>query len=297
MPELPEVENVRRTLANLIIGRTITSVNRRRRDVVHGPASDRDLMLGHRISKTMRHGKQIAVLGTTVPTAPQRCVCIHLGMSGSLRLVRLRPEGRPSRTASGPRSHHRVCHDDSHVHIVWGLDNGDCIRFRDPRRFGGIWTYPGLNQLLEERWRDLGPDALTIQPSILYQRLHRTQRGIKAALLDQNVIAGLGNIYTDELLFRCHLNPLTASRDLKLNEVQRLVRCMRRLLSRATAEGGSTLRDYVDGHGNPGRFQTGHQVYGRAGELCQNCHEMLQKIQVAGRTTVYCPSCQGTTIP
>jgi len=160
------------------------------------------------------------------------------------------------------------------------------------RRFGGVWTFPDRAALAAERWHRLGPDALAVRPAELNAGLGRTGRPIKAALLDQQVVAGLGNIYVDELLFAARLAPHARADGLDLPAVQRLVRQMRRLLRRAIDAGGSTFRDYVDAAGEAGRFQQSHRVYGRAGLGCRRCGRPLGSTLVAGRTTVWCPRCQ-----
>jgi formamidopyrimidine-DNA glycosylase len=172
------------------------------------------------------------------------------------------------------------------------LDDGGRIEFRDPRRFGGVWTFASFPELVERRWKSLGPDALTATAGAVFDRLQRTRRPIKAALLDQNLLAGLGNIYVDELLFRCGVHPLTPCDRLDRPRVRTMVSHMRRLLGSAVEAGGSTLRDYVDAEGRAGGFQNLHRVYGRAGLFCKRCGKSLKDLRVAGRMTVYCPGCQ-----
>ncbi len=284
MPELPEVEQVRRTLIERIVGKRIERVQIRRADVIRAYANPRLTKRGHSraqfdtllgsltVATVERHGKQLAILGEA-PGNPS--VCIHLGMSGSL----------VHRTADQPKL-------APHSHVVWHLTDGEKLVFRDPRRFGGVWTFRTFHELYQSRWAKLGPDALTIQPAALHASLVRTTRPLKAALLDQNLIAGLGNIYVDELLFNCRFHPMTKANTLRVTDVRRLVRIMRTLLNQAIESGGSTLRDYVDGNGQKGDFQFSHLAYGRAGEPCSRCEAKLTNSQVAGRTTVHCPQCQ-----
>jgi formamidopyrimidine-DNA glycosylase len=268
MPELPEVENVRRTLCGGLLGRPIYRVRVLRSDVVHGQTGPAGLLCGQKISSIERRGKQLALVGEN-----GRCVCIHLGMTGALVLAAAR-QSRPE-----------------HTHVIWSLP-GRQLRFQDPRRFGGIWTFSHHSQLSEQRWRNLGHDALSIRSCELMKRLARTRRCIKAALLDQGIIAGLGNIYVDELLFSCRLNPFCPASTLQGKQIQRLVRHMRQLLRRAIAAGGSTLRDYVDAHGHRGSYQSQHRVYGRATKPCVRCHQCLSVATVGGRRTVWCSHCQ-----
>lgn len=271
MPELPEVENVCRSLRPRVEGVRCRAVRVRRADVVTGDRHPKALLAGQRIESVRRQGKQIALVGEAGTV-----VCVHLGMTGSL-VVDARRSGRT-----------RSPHD----HVAWSLDCDRQLVFRDPRRFGGIWTFPDIDALTAARWSDLGPDALVIRPRDLHQRLAGTRRALKAALLDQTLIAGLGNIYVDELLFRCGLAPTRPTWTLSPAQVRRLVAAMRRLLHRAIDCGGSTVRDYVDGHGVCGRFQLQHHVYGRGEQPCTRCGQALARTQVAGRTTVFCRACQ-----
>ncbi len=281
MPELPEVESLRRSLTPVIIGKTVRRVTVLRPDIVYGSAKPAHLLAGARITRLTRHGKQLAICGAD---GNGRCpgVCVHLGMSGSMRY---RPPGdqRPPY--------------DPHVHVIWYLDDRSRLEFRDPRRFGGLWGCGDADRLIGERWSRLGDDALRVRPAALHRRLSGTHRSIKAALLDQSLLAGLGNIYVDELLFACRLHPLTPANRLTLSGVQMLVRRTRRLLRTAIGAGGSTLRDYTDAAGQPGWFQTTHKVYGRAGQPCRSCRQPLDCLKVAGRTTVWCRWCQLPTNP
>ncbi|MEM9417765.1 MAG: bifunctional DNA-formamidopyrimidine glycosylase/DNA-(apurinic or apyrimidinic site) lyase [Planctomycetota bacterium] len=276
MPELPEVETVRRTLEAAVRGKHIASVRLYRADVVRGSDT---LLAGERIDRVERKGKQLALIseGGRQSGAACRCVCVHLGMSGSLRVVH--------RSDSDATS-------DKHVHVVWELPDGMQVLFRDPRRFGGVWGFADEAELLETRWKKLGPDALLITPKQLHTGLSRTKRALKAALLDQHLVAGLGNIYVDELLYATKLHPLKPASEVARPESQRLVRTTRRILSRAIKAGGSTLRDYVDAQGQSGGFQTQHKVYSRGGEPCPSCGKPLDTMVVAGRTTTACDRCQ-----
>jgi len=157
-----------------------------------------------------------------------------------------------------------------HCHIEWDLVNGDRIGFIDPRRFGELWTFGGYQDLLQSRWSTLGDDALLITLTALSKRLACTTRPLKTALLDQNLIAGLGNIYVDELCFNCKIRPdRIASEMINLKISQKLVREMRKLLKQAIKQDGSILRDYVMVNGQSGQFQNLHKIYGRTGQhLC-----------------------------
>jgi formamidopyrimidine-DNA glycosylase len=270
MPELPEVETVRRSLEPHLVGRRVQRIERRRPDHVRSGAGG-DLLAGRRIGRLLRHGKQLALVAAGPEPAP--VVCLHLGMSGS---VRWEPAG-----PAGP-----------HDHLIWHLHGGGRLVLRDPRRFGGAWCFKSESVLWRDRWSRLGDDALSIRPDRLGAALSRTRRALKAALLDQQVIAGLGNIYTDELLFASYLHPEIEARALDPGAVRQLVRRLRRLLTRAIRAGGSSLRDHVDADGAPGTFQNAHRVYGRSGQPCPRCGTRLERSTVAGRGTSWCRRCQ-----
>ena len=273
MPELPEVENVRLGLVHTVVGQRIVGVTIRRADVVEGLCNPAGLLRGQTIARIDRLGKQLALVADT---SDEPCVCVHLGMTGSLRYY-------PAEQMLKP---------DAHTHVTWRLENGGHLAFRDPRRFGGLWIFPSVSALQATRWSRLGEDALAIAPGRLHAQLKRTRRPTKSALLDQAVVAGLGNIYVDELLYGCRISPLRPACDLTLPEVRGLVGRMRRLLNRAVRAGGSTLRDYVDVGGRSGGYQLQHKVYGRSGEACLRCDRPLCTTTASGRTTVYCGSCQ-----
>ncbi len=254
----------------MVEGVRCVAVDLRRPDIVRGDRRPQALLAGQRIHAVRRHGKQMALISDAGST-----ICIHLGMTGSLFVCT-----------------HRRSRTGEHHHIHWRLTQGRTLVFRDPRRFGGIWTFPSIEALMTGRWSLLGPDALTIRARELHPRLAATRRPLKAALLDQAALAGLGNIYIDELLFRCRLAPSRPAWTLSMSQVQHLITTMRRLLHRAIACGGSSVRDYVDSQGACGQFQLRHQVYGRGGQSCRRCGQRLTQEQIAGRTTVFCPHCQ-----
>ena len=290
MPELPEVECVRLSLQRLVLGRSIASVRVSRPEVITGPADDAALLVGAKVSKVVRHGKQLAIIGSG-----GGCVSVHLGMSGQLCVMEPGQAGATvnQRRAGGLSSFASV-KTPPHTHVLWRLDGGPAIRFTDPRRFGGLWTFANEDELIARRWSTLGPDALRITPGQLHKGLSKTRRGLKATLLDQHVVAGLGNIYVDELLYNARLHPLLPARELDRALTLGLVRRLKTLLNSAIARGGSSLRDYVDANNRPGSQQARHRVYGRAGQRCKRrgCAGIIHSDQVTGRTTAYCPNCQ-----
>lgn len=297
MPELPEVECVRRSLERLVVGRRVRAVRVTRPQVIRGKTTPEALLVGDRVDRVLRQGKQLALVG-------QRggCVCVHLGMSGQLCVSDNSPHHpalpKVKRTSGPIRSTH-LSEFPAHTHVIWQFDSGLAMRFTDPRRFGGLWTFGRLDDLLTKRWAKLGPDALVITPAGLQERLLTTRRALKAALLDQQLVAGLGNIYVDELLYGARLHPLLPANRVDRPTAQTLVRRMRTLLTHAIERVGSSLRDYVDAENRQGSQQDHHRVYGRAGQPCKrrSCRGVIDSEQVAGRTTAWCPSCQGLDAP
>jgi formamidopyrimidine-DNA glycosylase len=274
MPELPEVETVRRSLGPHLLGRRIERVVVARADVLrNAPRRERRAALGEgaTVRELVRHGKQLAfVLG------PAGAVHVHLGMSGQLFVT---PPGG-------------ACARPDHIHVRWTLEDGSSLHFRDPRRFGGVWTYASLDALREKRWSVLGPDALDIRAPALRARLAESKRAIKACLLDQGVLAGVGNIYADESLFLAGIHPLRSAASLEDAEIDRLAAKIRRVLREAVAARGSTLRDFVDAEQRRGGQQDRFRVYGRRGCPCPSCGQPLSSLTVAGRTSTICPWCQ-----
>jgi formamidopyrimidine-DNA glycosylase len=190
-----------------------------------------------------------------------------------------------------------------HVHVTWKLADqagspAGRLVFRDPRRFGGVWAFQGPDEGFEQRWASLGPDALAVSAAELSARLRtrrasgQTVRNVKSALLDQATIAGVGNIYADESLFRAGILPTRRVDCLSERDISALAEAIRQVMAEAIASGGSSLRDYVDGEGASGSFQVRHRVYGRSGLMCITCGTTLESGTVAQRTTVWCPACQ-----
>ena len=231
------------------------------------------LLDGARVSSVARQGKQLAIISDDA-----RTLVVHLGMSGRIVVEPRHAMPRPP-----------------HTHATWHVGESQLMRFTDPRRFGALVPCANAEEL-DAHWRDLGPDAMDIDAESLAGALASRRTGVKAALLDQSLIAGLGNIYVDEILHRSGIHPLMRSRRAAAH-APTIVERMRDVLGAAIAAGGSTLRDYVDATGNPGAYATLHRVYGRAGHPCDRCQSTIRSAVVAGRTTAFCPTCQGRTRP
>ncbi len=263
MPELPEVETILRTLqASGLVGRMITRVRVCwPREVAH-PSADEFVrrLQGNRFVGIARHGKY-ALLHLSDGT-----LVVHLRMSGRLELV-------PLEHCCGP-----------HVRLVWELDDGRALRFEDARKFGRAWWLKDPRTLLDK----LGPDALVVEAETFAHRLAARRGALKALLLDQSFVAGVGNIYADEALFRAGLHPRRLAQTLQQHQRQALYRALREtLLDGIAANGASFDWVYPGGH-----FQNHFQVYGRAGLACVRCATPIVRIRVAQRSTYFCPQCQ-----
>ena len=267
MPELPEVQTVVDTLRPRVVGRTIARVRLVRKDIVTPANFDLACALsGQLVSSIERRGKRIVFA-----LARGDRFYIHLGMTG-----RLTVQARSAPVAP-------------HTHLVLELSRPTVeIRFTDPRRFGGVW-WLGRAQPPDH---DIGPEPLRARPAQLVRRLAKTTRAIKNALLDQRVLAGLGNIYVDESLFAAAIHPLARADALSPEQIRRLSRAIKSTLRRALRHRGSTLRDYRDADGAPGAFQSLHRVYDREGKPCRRCNTPIQRTVLGGRSTHFCPGCQ-----
>jgi formamidopyrimidine-DNA glycosylase len=269
MPELPEVETVRRGLAPHLLGRHLLGARvREARLRWPVPADLDDRLNGRRITALARRGKYL------VFRLDRGSLIVHLGMSGSLRLL-------PAPRAPG-----------KHEHVDLLLEGGQLLRYRDPRRFGAIlWTEtPSRHRLIA----GLGVEPLedSFDGDWLYAASRGRQVALKTWLMNAQVIVGVGNIYANESLFHAGIHPLASTGRLSRPRCRRLATAIRETLERAIEAGGSSLRDFVDGHGEPGYFQQTYEVYGRAGQPCRRCGTPIQLVRQAGRATYYCPKCQ-----
>jgi formamidopyrimidine-DNA glycosylase len=270
MPELPEVETTRRGLAPAMVGRHISAVTVRNR-ALRRPVP-RDLarrVTGARIVSVERRAKYLLIV------CDRGTLIVHLGMSGRLWLV---PASTPPET---------------HDHLDLLLDDGRIVRLRDPRRFGLVLWHeadPAQHELLAQ----LGPEPFDAAFSAewLYAETRRRSTAVKQVLMDSHVVAGVGNIYASEALFRAGIDPRLAAQRIGRARYARLVDHVRATLTDAIRAGGSTLRDYVGGDGQAGYFQNEHLVYGRAGQACTRCGATVKELRQGQRSTFYCPRCQ-----
>ena len=278
MPELPEVESVRRQLEPALVGRRFeqVAIDDGRLVRPYDPAEVAAELQGERVAAVERRGKYLVVR-----LESERVLLIHLRMTGSL--LHLSGGSLP---------------DDPHRRALVALDDGSAVAYRDVRRFG-TWLLlePGeVEPYLSAKVGDEPLDAL-FTAARLGERLAGRRTSLKAALLDQRTLAGMGNIYVDEALWRARLNPLRAAAGLDRAELRRLHRGIRATLEHGLARQGSTLRDYRLPDGSGGSMQDEFRVYGRGGEPCDRCGTPIARTQVAGRTTWFCPTCQPAEPP
>ena len=270
MPELPEVETTRRGIEPYIKGNTVRQVIIRQRQLRWPvPYKLKKILPGQKILNINRRGKYL-LLDTSIGS-----VIIHLGMSGSLRMV-----GKNSLP-------------QKHDHIDFVFNNNKILRLRDPRRFGAVlWTNhnPEYHSLL----KSLGPEPLSEEFSTdyLFDRSRKRKISIKAFIMNSKVVVGVGNIYASEALFRAAIRPTISAGKISKPRYLKLVTAIKEVLEEAVAQGGTTLRDFTNEEGKPGYFKQKLLVYGRAGEPCSICQSMIKQIKQGQRATYYCPRCQ-----
>ncbi len=276
MPELPEVETIVRDLRPLLRGRSFIAVQSSRKRL--RSAWDRrwnEAVLHRQIVRLGRRGKWI-VIDLANDGTPMHLL-FHMGMSGQLRVM--------SSNESPAR----------HTHLMFTLDGGSQqLRLRDPRRFGGAALLVGEPSLADFfRQKKLGPEPARISPKEWANRLSQTERCLKAALLDQSLVAGVGNIYADESLWEASLHPAQRACDITPNQAESLRKAIVKVLNRAIEAHGSSIRDYVGGNGEQGSYQQEFRIYGRDGQPCRRCGTTVALVRLAGRSSHYCPQCQG----
>lgn len=264
MPELPEVENVIRSLVNKVTGKKVESVVVITPSIIYKRTDFIDLVKDKTIVSLERRGKYIII------RLDEGNLLIHLRMTGKLLF-----NGEMSK----------------HTHLRLDFTNGDYLIYNDVRKFGRI-NYLSNSELDIYLKTKVGLEPGLMKFEEFKAKMEHKRGPLKKILLDQTVIAGIGNIYADEILFASGIHPLTETSKLKVDDYELLYNNIRGILEKAIIAGGSTIRDYVNGDGTAGGFQDAHQVYGRGGKECSSCGCTLEKIKVAGRTTVYCPICQ-----
>lgn len=273
MPELPEVETVRRTLEQLVIGKTIKDVEIYWPKIIKAPEPVEqfsDALIGQTIHEIGRRGKFL------IFQLDDYSLVSHLRMEGKYAVY---PESEPR---------------DKHTHVVFTFTDGYQLRYRDVRKFGTMHLFKKGEEVSKMPLLHLGPEPLSEEFTIadLSMKLAKTNRKIKSVLLDQTVVVGIGNIYVDESLFRAGIHPERMASSLTLDEITRIHGEVKLTLAEAVEKGGSTIRSYVNSQGQIGMFQLELFVYGRKGEPCKRCGTPLEKLVVGGRGTHICPICQ-----
>lgn len=273
MPELPEVEIVRRTLAPRLTGRRITGVevrDGRLREPVTRARFVRELP-GRRVERLDRRAKYLLV-----ELDGNRTLVFHLGMSGQLTWTPRAGEPEP------------------HEHLTFDFDDGARLRFRDPRRFGLALLLATSRLPADRHFRHLGPEPLgpAFDGAHLAAAAASRRGPVKGLLMDASVVVGVGNIYACEALHRAGIHPRRSVARIAAPRWQRLAAAVREVLEDAIRQGGTTLNDFADGNGDSGYFQVALAVYGRQGEPCPRCGRTIRRIVQSGRSTFYCPGCQ-----
>jgi len=273
MPELPEVETVARGLSERIVGKTIRGVNLRRADLREPfPENLQELLSGRKIISVGRRAKYILIRLDN-----SSILVLHLGMSGSIT-VRRAKNYRPRK----------------HDHVLITLEDGNLMILNDPRRFGLLTVVK--NSALENHklFRFLGLEPLSnkFTEKALIALLKNKNTNVKTAIMDQNLVVGVGNIYAAESLYLAGISPIRNSRKITLQEAGKLAKSIKNVLCAAIEAGGSTISDYRSAIGKSGKFQVKFQVYGRAGKKCVRCSNKIKSIRQNGRSTFYCAVCQ-----
>jgi formamidopyrimidine-DNA glycosylase len=281
MPELPEVETVVRGLRQSILGRTILAVRLGKTDFIDDPAALEQHLPGRRIDAIERFGKFMLLRLSAVANADRAAqngelapasLLVHLGMTGQLAPS---PGSLPCAT---------------HTHVCLALDDGRELRYRDARRFGRM-AYLTEGPLAEEL-NAFGADPLEVDAKEFAARIRTRSARVKALLLDQSVLRGVGNIYADESLWRAKLHPARVGFRLSAKEAEKLRKALQGILKKAIVMRGSSISDFVDANGEPGEYQRRHRAYGREGERCYRCRAVIRRVIVAGRSSYFCPECQ-----
>jgi len=278
MPELPEVETVARGLQAAIAGRKIIRISLGKTDFMDDPAAIERELPGRGIVAVERYGKFLLMRlsgvasGASASGGEESALLVHLGMTGMLF-----PQAATQPTLK-------------HTHVVMVLDDGRELRYVDPRRFGRMAYLAG--ETLQKELQRFGADPLAAGMEEFTKRIQARRARIKALLLDQSVIRGVGNIYADESLWKAKLHPAELGARLTKQQLKKLYAALQEILLKAIELRGSSISDFLDPDGMPGEYQQHHRVYGREGERCFRCKTVIQRAIVAGRSSYYCPNCQ-----
>lgn len=273
MPELPEVETVKETLKQLVLHKTVSHVDLRWGRIIkfpEDPEQFKNLIKSQTIHDIRRRGKFLLFY-----------------LSNDVLISHLRMEGKYGLYEQGDPI-------DPHTHVIFHFTDGSELRYKDVRKFGTMHLYEQGTEFDRAPLKKLGPEPFEqgFNAGYLFDTLQKTTRVIKNVLLDQSVVAGLGNIYVDEVLFRSHIHPLTPAKKLSLEQCETITKQTRETLSEAIKAGGTTIRSYYNTHGDIGLFQLKLFVYSQEGKPCKICGVQIEKLKVGGRGTHICPNCQ-----
>lgn len=288
MPELPEVETVVRGLQSTVAGRRILTVALRKSDFIDDPAALERELPGRQIERVERFGKFMLLRLAGVPAQSAQ------GLSTSASSSSIEPLAEALLVHLGMTGHLAPHFPDQpltkHTHVTFELDDGRELRYTDARRFGRMAYLAGAALAAElERF---GADPLLVTKQDFAERIRASRSRIKALLLDQTVLRGVGNIYADEALWKAKIHPAKIGARLAPAELETLRKELRKILLRAIELRGSSISDFVDAGGIPGDYQQHHKVYGREGQKCFRCGAKIKRIIVAGRSSHFCPHCQ-----
>lgn len=278
MPELPEVETVARGLQKSIAGRRIVSIRLGKTDFIDDPGALEQHLPGRQIEAVERYGKFMLLRLSARANAGENgdaeaaSLLVHLGMTGQLAPY----------AAAQPSA--------KHTHVWFGLDDGRELRYTDPRRFGRMAYLTGA--VLAEELTAFGADPLLVSGEEFAGRIRSRSAQVKALLLNQSVLRGVGNIYADESLWRAKIHPMRRGAELSKKQAQVLWRVLQDVLRKAIVAGGSSISDFLDAEGQPGEYQRHHRAYGREGKRCYRCGDAIRRVIVAGRSSYFCPKCQ-----
>lgn len=272
MPELPEVETVARGLQREIAGRRVVSVALGKTDFMDNPEELERLLPGAVVRAVERYGKFLLLRLRPAEAAEETALLVHLGMTGAMM----------PKAASEPHA--------KHTHLVALLDDGRELRYVDPRRFGRMAMLRG--EALEKELLRFGADPLLASEEEFLDRIRSRKARIKALLLDQSVLRGVGNIYADESLWKAKIHPAQLGARIPREQAKRLYHALQEILENAIALRGSSISDFLDADGERGEYQLHHQVYGREGKACPRCRRVIRRIVVAGRSSYFCLNCQ-----
>jgi formamidopyrimidine-DNA glycosylase len=287
MPELPEVETVARGLRRSILGRRILSITLGKTDFIDDPVALEQHLPGRQIAAIERYGKFMllrlmppteaggsgsASIGANNGDGASASLLVHLGMTGHI----------------APHPASQPC--AKHTHACFLLDDGRELRYTDARRFGRMAYLAGA--ALEEELRGFGADPLEVSAEEFVARIRTRRAQIKALLLDQGVLRGVGNIYADESLWKAKIHPARLGASLSRKQAEALHRQLRTILEKAIVMRGSSISDFLDAEGEPGEYQRRHRAYGREAERCYRCGTPIRRAIVAGRSSYFCPRCQ-----